>query len=601
MRSLILLTLTAFVLLAVARSARASLFKQVLTDLEDTNTDPSSYKEMLPKSVQIASSLAAWGREGFKVLRESTPAADWYGLPMQTVKEVQFETHPLDTDDVSLFLEKKLWNNRKEPLLLKGCPYVKEWPISQGGWPGFIQHFDADRANFPLKVMNLKQGHIKVHHSESDRPLPSNLVIPHELGVTMAGEELEEVTPNYVHDNLSSMAAFYALISPGRVNEAGEPLTRDDDQWLVAVDLADEPQFASYFKPDLWSVVGASMGVNVVNFLEHPQQLAQMKADSRLKVQRMWVGGRNMTAVAHFDTPANLYVQVLGKKTWVMWNPDLLWSFYMHGAGTQSWRHSVLDVEQWETLGATKQFELLRLLHEEAGWVVTLEPGDVLYVPEMFFHTVIARETSLSVNWFLNDHTKRAQVAVMEKAREYLGAYPYIGQPESYETRRMNMCHSLQTLYWLIDAMWAGPNNPVYHQKYPRRYDTVSSLKLSSSRMNKQWVGLSQHNSPKVLDFLELVHSSLYAPAQGHPRPGSEADMAMRSLRQMCASEVVLPQHFLPFLEAVTRTMEGVKKSTLEILLVDTVGELLASVGVSRIGFLLEGWILVVEENIRRG
>ena len=85
-------------------------------------------------------------------------------------------------------------------------------------------------------------------------------------------------------------------------------------------------------------------------------------------VQRIWSGGRNLTAVPHFDYPANFYVQVFGKKTWVLFDLRAMWSLHMCPAASPSWRHGQVDVTQWEDI--KEEYPLVEGLKRIGGQVV---------------------------------------------------------------------------------------------------------------------------------------------------------------------------------------------------------------------------------------
>ena len=87
----------------------------------------------------------------------------------------------------------------------------------------------------------------------------------------------------------------------------------------------------------------------------------------------LFMGGKKTVTHLHCDQPCNLFVQIYGKKKWTLISVDQ--SFFVYPQATQTaYFKSSADLGNCDSA----QYPLLR---KATRWEVTLEPGDVLYVP----------------------------------------------------------------------------------------------------------------------------------------------------------------------------------------------------------------------------
>lgn len=98
------------------------------------------------------------------------------------------------------------------------------------------------------------------------------------------------------------------------------------------------------------------------------------------------MGGANVTAQLHYDESHNLFAQIYGRKRFVLLPPESHRhiSLYPH-----------LHPSQRSVRISTKSSYLSLGI---PFYEVTLAPGDLLYLPPLWFHHVTALEDSISVN-----------------------------------------------------------------------------------------------------------------------------------------------------------------------------------------------------------
>ncbi|MDX2547094.1 cupin-like domain-containing protein [Streptomyces sp. WI04-05B] len=150
--------------------------------------------------------------------------------------------------------------------------------------------------------------------------------------------------------------------------------------------------------------VTAGTGADVVYFPQVSllKEIAELADDvelpSAIPAQRisdlnLWMGSKDYTTQLHFDMAQNLYVQIEGRKRFLLFRPE---DFGRIQTGLRGGMHnaSAIDPEAPD-LEAFPEFAGLD------AWEAVLEPGDLLYLPPFWWHQVSGLQggVSLSIWW----------------------------------------------------------------------------------------------------------------------------------------------------------------------------------------------------------
>ena len=90
----------------------------------------------------------------------------------------------------------------------------------------------------------------------------------------------------------------------------------------------------------------------------------------------------------HYDVMDNIYCQIIGSKRAVLWPPTQLDKLYMSGDKSR-----VVDIDNPDL----DQFPLFPLAKK---YVAELQPGDILFIPALWFHNMLAHDFGVAVNIF---------------------------------------------------------------------------------------------------------------------------------------------------------------------------------------------------------
>ena len=106
----------------------------------------------------------------------------------------------------------------------------------------------------------------------------------------------------------------------------------------------------------------------------------------------VWIGQPHVIAHCHYDGYHNFYAQLYGTKKFTLFSPDEWPGLYpypfLHPSHAQS-QVNLSDITE------NTKFPLAERVR---GLEVVLKPGDLLYIPPLWFHLVESLETSISVN-----------------------------------------------------------------------------------------------------------------------------------------------------------------------------------------------------------
>ena len=132
-----------------------------------------------------------------------------------------------------------------------------------------------------------------------------------------------------------------------------------------------------------------------------PHTKAGPKGSQEQWRSNVWIGPAGTFTPLHRDPYENLFAQVVGRKRIHLFAPDLAPFLYINKSGIQ--RNTSAVASEQDLLAPTSERPLLsRALASANAFVAELDAGDVLYIPQGWYHCVQSLSTSASVNfWYL--------------------------------------------------------------------------------------------------------------------------------------------------------------------------------------------------------
>ena len=105
----------------------------------------------------------------------------------------------------------------------------------------------------------------------------------------------------------------------------------------------------------------------------------------------LFMGGKNTVTHLHCDQPCNLFIQVYGRKKWTLISVDQSHMVYPQATQTAYFKSEA-------DLGIPLN-DKHSLINKVKKWEVTLEPGDVLYIPPHVWHYVENLSETIAVGY----------------------------------------------------------------------------------------------------------------------------------------------------------------------------------------------------------
>lgn len=144
----------------------------------------------------------------------------------------------------------------------------------------------------------------------------------------------------------------------------------------------------------LRSLGNDSRGREVANLENHyPELYKDFKVPEFLEPSTIFssvlrVASKGVQLWTHYDVMDNLLVQVTGKKRAVLYSPEDLPYLYLEGDKSQ-----VIDID-------SPNLELFPDFVKATVHECVMEPGDILFIPALWFHNMTSLEFSVAVNVF---------------------------------------------------------------------------------------------------------------------------------------------------------------------------------------------------------
>jgi lysine-specific demethylase 8 len=113
------------------------------------------------------------------------------------------------------------------------------------------------------------------------------------------------------------------------------------------------------------------------------------------KEPTLWLGPAGVVSTLHFDSSHNFFVQLYGRKRFVLLPPGESRRVYYPCDDFEFLHFSPVDVER-------PDLARFPLFAEARRLEFTVEPGEVLFIPVRWWHYVRSLETSVSLNFWWN-------------------------------------------------------------------------------------------------------------------------------------------------------------------------------------------------------
>ncbi|HET8935663.1 MAG TPA: cupin-like domain-containing protein [Polyangiales bacterium] len=146
-----------------------------------------------------------------------------------------------------------------------------------------------------------------------------------------------------------------------------------------------------------------------------------LKGSSLLLVS-LWMGPAGSVTPIHHDFTDNLFVQVQGKKRVILYEPDPDAAFYRlpfrAANGRSSWHISGVGS------GDSADVETHPLFRQARGFEAVMDPGDILFIPNFYWHEVHSLDSpSISLSYWWDQRSLTETEAAIAKVTELVAFY----------------------------------------------------------------------------------------------------------------------------------------------------------------------------------
>jgi hypothetical protein len=130
-------------------------------------------------------------------------------------------------------------------------------------------------------------------------------------------------------------------------------------------------------------------------YMKIPGYLPESLRRKLKKAPTLWMGPARTVTPIHFDAADNLLVQIYGRKKLILISPAQSKCLYYPCLRLGHVNYSPVDVEE-------PDFDSFPLYQHATPLEVTIEPGEILFIPVRWWHYARALERTISLNfwWF---------------------------------------------------------------------------------------------------------------------------------------------------------------------------------------------------------
>lgn len=120
--------------------------------------------------------------------------------------------------------------------------------------------------------------------------------------------------------------------------------------------------------------------------------------EARHRRTLLWISPKNSTTPVHFDLFHNFFIQIQGRKKIVVFPPSQWEQLYLYPILHPGGRSAQVDISDPSQYASNRKLFPNFKRSSLIAFETTVGPGDVIYIPPLWFHHVVTLETSLSLS-----------------------------------------------------------------------------------------------------------------------------------------------------------------------------------------------------------
>ena len=136
---------------------------------------------------------------------------------------------------------------------------------------------------------------------------------------------------------------------------------------------------------------------NLKAHLQPNDFLFSTKRDLQSQKQFIWISSKGMITHGHFDQDYNIFVQLVGRKRFTLWSPWQHERMYVYPRIHPLWHKSRINFKDPD-ISSFPSFS------RSQATVVTVDPGDILFIPPYTWHYVETITPSVSLSTWSHDY-----------------------------------------------------------------------------------------------------------------------------------------------------------------------------------------------------
>lgn len=271
---------------------------------------------------------------------------------------------------------------RGEPAIVRGSS-VSEWS-SFSRWTNFSELADRLENDVPV----LKE--VKV-------PVQGAATTWYEVSKTGAetfvkASSLPDQLPFEVK-NMSTREFFELLGSQRALEHDGDGDEEQGSAYTSFLDFVATNATRAYYFGTMFS--------QLVDDVKPAEQLFAHEKDRSAYAQFVWISSKGLATQLHFDSDHNVFVQIVGKKRWLLFPHHQTHRLSPFPKISVKWHKSRLSMYDPPAAVLAKHPDVFEAL--SYARCVDLSPGDVLFIPGFYWHFVEGLSTSISLSTWSHD------------------------------------------------------------------------------------------------------------------------------------------------------------------------------------------------------